>query len=190
MWQHSIRRFCFNPDGSGGVVSKDKDKRLGHALLQSNGDTGVVTDIGEMGVTILRDDGSTVKSTRSRLTMVNTIRRLVTRVNESRLRTSKNRSRGRLHSPSRERGRSTHTRSKGCKIDHPTQSSLDRYVGRGDDRRRHLPRQESETLDRRAGESSTGRLTLRENEDGPSRRRMEIVQSASSSGARAQVHQS
>lgn len=50
----------FNPDGSVGVVSKDKDKRLGHALLQSNGDTGVVTDIAPMSVTILRDDGSTI----------------------------------------------------------------------------------------------------------------------------------
>lgn len=55
------QQVLFNPDGSGGVVSKDKDKRLGHALLQSNGDTGVVTDIGETGVTILRDDGSTVR---------------------------------------------------------------------------------------------------------------------------------
>jgi ATP-dependent DNA helicase PIF1 len=48
------------PDGSTGVVAKDKNNRLGHALLQSNGDTGVVTGIGATSVDILRDDGATV----------------------------------------------------------------------------------------------------------------------------------
>lgn len=59
------QQVLFNPDGSTGVVSTKKDEYLGHALLQTNGDTGVVTAIGEEAgkkyVEILRDDQAIIR---------------------------------------------------------------------------------------------------------------------------------